>query len=593
MLTESTAIAPGYTSFFSHARGRLRGAAYSGVAVIVSNTLPVQTVEEGVTGFLAQDDDDGLVDDESVILVDADADALGASSAAIDAERSVESSSPIAPRVLDAEGRALIVDLGSFVLINVYAPAVTHTSRTSFKWQYHEALRLRAQSLVAAGRHVVIVGDLNVSHRAIDRADAAEWVKHAGCAFNDSIFRRWMDALLNASQQRPATTPAATGDESCRDDGRHCASPSDTAVFVDAFRFFNGDIKKAYTHWNMVTSARETNYGSRIDYAIFDASMLARRNTHAHVRAVACRHDTHVMGSDHCPVVLELEISSVNDGDICEQGLTPCGTVSPNHQPVRRDSRAPHPASVNALPEFALRQQTLRAVWGSGAAGQKRRAADQMSAPSIGDAAAADAQLAGALRSSQHSSASATPATGNFSTGRLESESRRQRRAIQSTLTSTFIVPAATPQSASTIQSTSSHTEIVDLLSSQDECTNSAHDTSSDIAGSSAVPANSDARSAPRAAGAQALRGAWASILEGPMPGPRCRCGEAAVERQVLKQGPNVGLWFYVCGRPEGTKDHPKARCDFFIWAEAHRKEQLLQRNKKPRNALESCQRTT
>lgn len=72
---------------------------------------------------------------------------------------------------LDLEGRALVLDFGLFVLINLYCPNQGSDTRFSYKMNYHLMLQERVRGLMAAGRHVVVVGDLNVCAAPIDHCD--------------------------------------------------------------------------------------------------------------------------------------------------------------------------------------------------------------------------------------------------------------------------------------------------------------------------------------------------------------------------------------------------------------------------------------
>jgi hypothetical protein len=215
------------------------------------------------------------------------------------------------------------------VLFNVYFPS--HGSDTegrwSFKLQFHRAFSRRVWPLLAAGRDVVVVGDVNVSRacrscrlravvisvllrivgapththretcgcdrwarlfgrtarvppappfppsatdRAIDHCDPAEWMRMAGVPFDSSVFRHWLSELLEGGM-------------------------------VDAFRALHPHRRSAFTCWNASSSARTTNYGTRIDYALVSARLFAA--------CTACEHQTDLQGSDHCPVAVTLAVA--------------------------------------------------------------------------------------------------------------------------------------------------------------------------------------------------------------------------------------------------------------------------------------------
>jgi len=166
----------------------------------------------------------------------------------------------------DAEGRTLIADLGDFVLFNAYFPNGSRDlSRIPYKLAFYAALLEEVDRLQAAGRPVVIGGDFNTAHQEIDLAHPRENREHTGFRPEE---RAWVDTYL------------AHG-------------------LVDAFRSLHPAEPGHYTWWSMVTHARERNVGWRIDYFLVSAGLMPRVG--------AAYHLPDVMGSDHCPVALEIE----------------------------------------------------------------------------------------------------------------------------------------------------------------------------------------------------------------------------------------------------------------------------------------------
>lgn len=165
----------------------------------------------------------------------------------------------------DEEGRVITLEFPAFYLVNVYTPnARRDLSRLPYRLEWED--RFRDYLLKLDSRKPVIVcGDLNVAHQEID-------IKNAKANMGNSGF-----------------TP-----EEREKFGRLLESG-----FVDTFRHLNPERTDAYSWWSYMPKVRERNVGWRIDYFLV-SSRLADRVADAGI-------DAHVMGSDHCPVVLLLE----------------------------------------------------------------------------------------------------------------------------------------------------------------------------------------------------------------------------------------------------------------------------------------------
>lgn len=167
----------------------------------------------------------------------------------------------------DQEGRVVGVDLGALVLLNVYFPnGGSGPERLAFKHRWHDAF-LAELSALAQRRSVLVCGDFNVAHRAIDLALPEQWSHVSGFLPEE---RAWFDRMLAAG-------------------------------FVDTFRAEKGDVPRQYTFWDMRSRARETNQGWRIDYLVVSRD-LEERLVDAWIWP-------HVLGSDHCPVGAELDVA--------------------------------------------------------------------------------------------------------------------------------------------------------------------------------------------------------------------------------------------------------------------------------------------
>ncbi len=166
----------------------------------------------------------------------------------------------------DREGRTVVADYGDFVLLNSYFPnGRSSRDRLRYKMEFYDAFLEYARGLTAEGRHVVICGDVNTAHKEIDLARPKQNSRLSGFLPEE---RRWIDRLLQEG-------------------------------FVDTLRMFN-DQPGQYTYWDTMTAARERNVGWRIDY-FFVSGSLAPSVTGAGILP-------EVMGSDHCPIVLDITL---------------------------------------------------------------------------------------------------------------------------------------------------------------------------------------------------------------------------------------------------------------------------------------------
>jgi len=164
----------------------------------------------------------------------------------------------------DSEGRTIIADFGEFVLFNIYFPNGKRSAeRLQYKMDFYGAFLEYAEKTKQSGQHVVVCGDVNTAHKEIDLARPKENVKVSGFLPEE---RAWMDEFL------------ARG-------------------YKDTLRIFNQEPEN-YTYWDQMTRARDRNVGWRIDYFFVDQE-FAGRLTGAFVLA-------DVMGSDHCPVGIEI-----------------------------------------------------------------------------------------------------------------------------------------------------------------------------------------------------------------------------------------------------------------------------------------------
>ena len=168
----------------------------------------------------------------------------------------------------DTEGRIIIAEYQHFVLFDIYFPnGKSSRERLKYKMDFYETFLDYADNLKAEGKSIVVCGDVNTAHREIDiaRPKANEMI--SGFLPQE---RAWMDKLISHG-------------------------------YVDIFRRFNQEPEQ-YTWWDLMTRARDRNVGWRIDYFFVDEKLADR------VSAAYILPD--VMGSDHCPVGIDIELPS-------------------------------------------------------------------------------------------------------------------------------------------------------------------------------------------------------------------------------------------------------------------------------------------
>ena len=165
----------------------------------------------------------------------------------------------------DDEGRTLVAYFKDFVLLNIYFPnGGGGQDRLDYKMEYYDEFLKFINKLVKSGKSVIFCGDVNTAHNEIDLSRPKENSGHTGFL---PIERAWVDKVIEND-------------------------------YIDTFRLLHRD-KVQYSWWNMKTFARDRNIGWRLDY-FFVSSDLKDKIKKAEIL-------DNMMGSDHCPVLLELK----------------------------------------------------------------------------------------------------------------------------------------------------------------------------------------------------------------------------------------------------------------------------------------------
>jgi exodeoxyribonuclease-3 len=169
--------------------------------------------------------------------------------------------------IFDQEGRIQIADYDKFILINIYFPnGGSGEERLNYKLKFYEALLQYLKGIDYHTKQIIITGDVNTAHTEIDLARPKDNLKTSGFLPEE---RAWLDKLTQKYK------------------------------FTDTLRMFTQE-GELYTWWDMKTRARDRNVGWRIDY-FFVSELLKDKVKDAYILS-------DVYGSDHCPVVLELDI---------------------------------------------------------------------------------------------------------------------------------------------------------------------------------------------------------------------------------------------------------------------------------------------
>ena len=164
----------------------------------------------------------------------------------------------------EEEGRIITLEYDQFYVVNVYTPnAKRDLTRLDYRLEWEDDIRDYLIQLDEK-KPVIYCGDLNVAHQEIDLKNAKSNIGNSGFTKEE---REKMTNLLAAG-------------------------------FLDTFRFFYPEKEGAYTWWSYMAKVRERNIGWRIDYFIASKRLqdvLKGADIHSEV-----------LGSDHCPIVLEI-----------------------------------------------------------------------------------------------------------------------------------------------------------------------------------------------------------------------------------------------------------------------------------------------
>ncbi len=166
----------------------------------------------------------------------------------------------------DQEGRMITLEFDPFYMVTVYSPnSQNELARLDYRMQWEDAFR-NYLLLLNEKKPVIVCGDMNVAHREIDLKNPKTNRKNAG--FTDEERGKFTELLKSG--------------------------------FVDTYRYLYPDTEEVYSWWSYRFSARAKNAGWRIDYFLVSDNVKDRIQE--------AKIHTEIMGSDHCPVELEINI---------------------------------------------------------------------------------------------------------------------------------------------------------------------------------------------------------------------------------------------------------------------------------------------
>lgn len=168
---------------------------------------------------------------------------------------------------IDAEGRVLTADFGSYVVISAYFPnSQREHERLPYKLKFCDLILKYCDEYRKKGKAVILSGDYNIAHQEIDLKNPKTNKDNAGFLPQE---REWMTKFLKNG-------------------------------YVDTFRHLNAEARDRYTWWSYRPGVRERNIGWRLDYFCVNREFIDNVKD-------ADIHDQ-IFGSDHCPVSIEINL---------------------------------------------------------------------------------------------------------------------------------------------------------------------------------------------------------------------------------------------------------------------------------------------
>ncbi|XP_073012562.1 DNA-(apurinic or apyrimidinic site) endonuclease 2 isoform X2 [Typha latifolia] len=486
---------------------------------------------------------------------------------------------------VDSEGRCVITDHGHFVLFNIYGPRAEDDDkeRIRFKILFFNILRKRWEHLLAQGKRVFVVGDLNIAPAAIDRCDAEP-------CFEKNQFRTWLRSLL-------------------RDSG---------GPFFDVFRSKHPERKEAYTCFSPRIGAEEFNYGSRIDHILLAGSCLHenydleghslldchveecdimtqfRRGNSGNIPKWKGGRSSKLEGSDHVPVYVvmcdipdvplhntpslavryipevrgwqQTIVSFLTKGQISEhQGLSSLSSVE-NIPNEGSDEYITSGTIATHLPNVNLKRKYLDP------------SVNRDASVIVNDTERTSLRLENEKVSLSCSKSSVNKKARCTTSSQLTIKSFFQKintslcvglESVDTNASNFTVDTGKFSDELSNLTEPSNYQNVTESaenghFSMRKDCTDPNVKDQDDVNGSLPLTVEKD--------NSAMLQWQWIQ-QKMKMSLPLCKGhGEPCVPRSV-KKGPNIGRLFYVCARAQGPASNTEANCGYFQWASLKAKE--------------------
>nr|XP_053629633.1 DNA-(apurinic or apyrimidinic site) endonuclease 2-like [Cherax quadricarinatus] len=592
-LLEPVLIVSGLFTYFSFQE---KGSGYSGVATFCSQRATPFAAQEGLSGNYVGELENGCGTTE-----------------ALPAEWAAEEL-----KDLDSEGRAVITqhiikkEDGSEIktaVINVYCPRVDpeKPERRVYKLRFYELLRQRAAAIRSTGCHVLILGDINTSHKQIDHCDPDE-----AEVFERRLERRYLSSFLIPLYKKDDMEKVlcghnevdeASGDSDCkvkRDTHCHMSLSGTSPLLLSEekevsekcliLEDVNTKIKveKETLEKETYRDKQEGKTSSQEfeEYEVSDDHLLVSNtdfqvvdtfryfypykkevftcwNTFTNSRStnygtridyVFCDEEflpyvddslilNDIMGSDHCPVAVVIK-----------------GELVPS-------SKLPY-SSTKFFPEFRGQQQKLSSYFQPQSSipdGETWRNMNRNSLPKAGNL------------TDQSSHSTVKRKINNIKSSNKKNCADKQRKLssfFSKTINDRKIAVVLPDKEAGGYESHSSDRTVNDVESTPTligPCQLNPNESdfkdilSDDLASSGEC--NSSQEDSQESSKVKSKNLGWDFLMKGPKPPPLCPGHkEPAVVMTVKKKGPNMNRQFYACGRGVGKEGDPNARCNFFKW---------------------------